>query len=145
MRLIDRYVFRVVFSHALLGVLIFTFILFVPQLVTLMEFVVRGSGSTGKLGMLFLCTLPGLLIFTLPMGVLVGVLIGLGRLSADSELIAMSALGLGVRRVLIPMGVFAALTCAMGLGISLWLGPLAQRTLHGLEDEMLASQASFQV
>ncbi|HEV3220582.1 MAG TPA: LptF/LptG family permease [Candidatus Acidoferrales bacterium] len=145
MRLIDRYVFRVVFSHALLGVLIFTFILFVPQLVTLMEFVVRGSGSAGKLGMLFLCTLPGLLIFTLPMGVLVGVLIGLGRLSADSELIAMSALGLGVRRVLIPMGVFAALTCAVGLGISLWLGPLTQRTLHSLEDEMLASQASFQV
>jgi len=44
-------------------------------------------------GDLFLCTLPGILIFTLPMGVLVGVLIALGRMSADSELIAMSALG----------------------------------------------------
>jgi LPS export ABC transporter permease LptG/LPS export ABC transporter permease LptF len=145
MRLIDRYIFRVVFSHALLGVLIFTFILFVPQLVTLMAFVARASGSAGKLGMLFLCTLPGLLIFTIPMGVLVGVLIGLGRLSADSELIAMSALGLGVRRVLIPVGIFAALTCVIGLGISVWVGPLAQRTFHSLEDQMLASQASFEV
>ena len=104
MRLIDRYVCREVFSHALLGLLIFTFILFVPQLVHLMELVVRNSGSLGRLGMLFLCTMPGLLIFTLPMGVLVGVLIGLGRLSADSELIVMSALGMGVRRVLIPVG-----------------------------------------
>ncbi len=95
--------------------------------------------------MLFLCTLPGLLIFTLPMGVLVGVLIGLGRLSADSELIAISALGIGVRRVLIPVGVFAGLTAAMGLGITLWLGPMAQRTLQRLEDEMAASQANFEV
>jgi len=126
-------------------VLIFTFILFVPQLVTLMAFVARASGSAGKLGMLFLCTLPGLLIFTIPMGVLVGVLIGLGRLSADSELIAMSALGLGVRRTLIPVGVFAAITCLIGLGITLWVGPLAQRTFHSLEDQMLASQASYEV
>jgi LPS export ABC transporter permease LptG/LPS export ABC transporter permease LptF len=145
MRLIDRYVFRTVLSHALLGVLIFTFILFVPQLVTLMAFVARASGSAGKLGMLFLCTLPGLLIFTIPMGVLVGVLIGLGRLSADSELIAMSALGLGVRRVLIPVGILAVLTCLAGLGLSVWVGPLAQKTFHNLEDQMLASQASFEV
>ncbi|MFZ0821235.1 MAG: LPS export ABC transporter permease LptF [Candidatus Acidiferrales bacterium] len=145
MRIIDRYVFRIVFSHALLGLLIFTFIMFVPQLVQLMELVVRHSGSVGRLGMLFLCTLPGLLIFTLPMGVLVGVLIGLGRLSADSELIAMSALGLGVRRVLIPVGTFAGLTCLMGLGITLSLGPLAERTLNHLKNELAASEASFQV
>jgi LPS export ABC transporter permease LptG/LPS export ABC transporter permease LptF len=145
MRLIDRYIFRVVFSHALLGLLIFTFILFVPQLVHLMELVVRNSGSVGRLGMLFLCTMPALLIFTLPMGVLVGVLIGLGRLSADSELIALSALGIGVRRVLVPVGVLAGATCLMGLGITLWAGPAAQRTLHSLENEMAATQAPFEV
>ncbi len=145
MRLIDRYICREVFSHALLGLLIFTFILFVPQLVHLMELVVRNSGSYARLGMLFLCTLPGLLIFTLPMGVLVGVLIGLGRLSADSELIAMSALGMGVRRVLVPVGVLSGATCVMGLGITLWAGPVAQRTLHTLEDQMAASQASLDV
>ncbi len=42
------------------------------------------------------------------MGVLVGVLIALGRLSADSELIAMSALGMGRRRLLVPIGILAA-------------------------------------
>ena len=41
------------------------------------------------------------------MGVLVGVLIALGRLSADSELIAMSALGMGRRRLLVPVGILA--------------------------------------
>jgi len=54
-----------------------------------------------------LCTLPGILSFTLPMGVLVGVLIALGPHAADSELIAMSALGLGRRRLLVPIGILA--------------------------------------
>ncbi len=45
-----------------------------------------------------------MLTFTLPIAVLVGVLIGLGRMSADSELIAMNALGIGLRRLLVPVG-----------------------------------------
>src|SRR6267378_3286935 len=108
MRLIDRYICRQVFSHALLGLGIFSFVFFVPQLVRLMDLVVRHSSSWSTLGILFLCTLPGILSFTLPMGVLVGVLIALGRMSADSELIAMSALGLGRRRLLVPIGILAA-------------------------------------
>jgi len=145
MRLIDRYIARELLSHALLGLLVFTFILFVPRLVHLMDLVVRNSGSLGRLGMLFVCMLPELLIFTLPMAVLVGVLIGLGRLSADSELIAMSTLGIGIRRVLIPVGVLAGATCLAGLSITLWAGPVAQRTLHNLQDQMAASEASFEV
>src|ERR1017187_10385304 len=107
MRLIDRYICRQVFSHALLGLVIFTFVFFVPQLVRLMDLVVRHSASWTTLGVLFLCTFPGILSFTLPIGVLVGVLIALGRLSADSEIIAMSSLGMGRRRLLVPVGILA--------------------------------------
>src|ERR1700680_4964796 len=78
MRLIDRYICRQVFSHALLGLGIFSFVFFVPQLVRLMDLVVRRSASWQTLGILFLCTLPGIFSFTLPMGVLVGVLIAFG-------------------------------------------------------------------
>ncbi len=107
MRLIDRYICRQVFSHAFLGLGIFTFVFFVPQLVRLMDLVVRHPGSWSTIAILFLSTFPGILSFTLPIGVLVGVLIALGRLSADSELIAMSALGMGRRRLLVPVGILA--------------------------------------
>ena len=107
MRLIDKYICKEVFSHALLGLLIFTFVFFVPKLITLMTIVVRHSASPSRLGLLFLCVFPYVLTFTLPMAVLVGVLIGLGRMSADSELIALSALGVGLRRVLVPVGLLA--------------------------------------
>jgi LPS export ABC transporter permease LptF/LPS export ABC transporter permease LptG len=145
MRLIDRYICRQVFSHALLGLAIFSFVFFVPQLVRLMDLVVRHSASWSELGILFLCTLPGIFGFTLPMGVLVGVLIALGRMSADSELIALSALGLGRRRLLVPIGILAAGATVITFCMTLWLGPLSVRTFRLLEDRLRSGQASFQV
>src|ERR1700674_2979121 len=145
MRLIDRYICRQVFSHALLGLGIFSFVFFVPQLVRLMDLVVRHSASWATLGILFLCTLPGIFSFTLPMGVLVGVLIALGRMSADSELIAMSALGLGRRRLLVPIGILALGATLITFCMTLWLGPLSIRTFRTIEVRLRAGQASFQV
>jgi LPS export ABC transporter permease LptF/LPS export ABC transporter permease LptG len=145
MRIIDRYICREVFSHALLGLAVFTFVFFVPQLVRLMELLVRHSTTPGSVALLFLTTFPGVLTFTLPMAVLVGVLIGLGRMSADSELIALNAVGIGLRRVLVPVGVLALGTALLTLAMTLWLGPAALRTLRALEDRLRASQASFQV
>src|SRR5580698_6755775 len=91
MRLLDRYLCREVASHAILGLAVFTFVFFVPNLVHLMDLVVRHSGGLSTVLLLFLCTLPPVLGFTIPMGVLVGVLIGLGRLSAASEIVALHA------------------------------------------------------
>jgi LPS export ABC transporter permease LptF/LPS export ABC transporter permease LptG len=145
MRLIDRYICRQLFSHAFLGLGVFTFVFFVPQLVRLMDLVVRHPGSWSDIGVLFLSTFPGILIFTLPMGVLVGVLIALGRLSADSELIAMSALGMGRSRLLVPVGILAVGATAITFLMTLWLGPLSVRAFRTLEDRLRAGQASYQV
>jgi LPS export ABC transporter permease LptF/LPS export ABC transporter permease LptG len=145
MRLIDRYICREVFSHALLGLAIFTFVFFVPRLVQLMSLVVRPSASTGSVLLLIACSLPPVLIFSLPAAVLVGVLIGLGRLSADSELIALNAVGIGRRRLLLPVGALALGTGALTLLITLWLGPAGLRTLQRLEQRLRASQASFEI
>jgi LPS export ABC transporter permease LptF/LPS export ABC transporter permease LptG len=145
MRIIDRYICREVLSHALLGLAVFTFVFFVPQLVQLMDLVVRHSGTPGQLAELFLCLFPGVLTFTLPIAVLVGVLIGLGRMSADSELIAMNAVGMGARRLLLPIGAFALAGVVLTLCMTLWLGPISIRTFRTLADRLRASQASFQI
>ena len=145
MRIIDRYIVREIFRHAFLGLIVFTFVLFVPQLVRLMELLVRHSGSGSQIAKLFLYIFPGVLIFTIPMAVLVGVLLGLGRMSSDSEIIALTALGVSRQRMLVPVGVLA-LTGAIATGtLTLWLGPSAFRALRTIEGDLLASQASFQV
>lgn len=145
MRILDRYIVREVFRHALLGLAVFTFVFFVPQLVRLMELFVRHSGSGSQILDLFLCIFPGVFTFTLPMAVLIGVLLGLGRMSADSEIIALTALGIGRRRILLPVGVLALAGAAVTLCMTLWLGPMAVHKYRTLETDLVASQISFAV
>ena len=145
MRLIDRYIFREIISYALLGLAVFTFVFFVPQLVRLMDLVVRHSADAPTVALLFACTLPAVFTFTVPMAVLVGVLIGLGRLSADSELVALQALGFDRRRLLIPVGGLAALTTILTLLMTLVFGPMALARFHAIEGQLAAGQASFQI
>src|SRR6267154_2572325 len=113
MRILDRYIVREVFRHAFLGLVVFTFVFFVPQLV-------RHSGSGSQILKLFLCIFPGVFTFTIPMAVLIGVLLGLGRMSADSEIIALTALGIGRRRILLPVGVLAFTGAVATMLMTLW-------------------------
>jgi lipopolysaccharide export LptBFGC system permease protein LptF len=145
MRILDRYIVREVFRHAFLGLVVFTFVFFVPQLVRLMALFVRHSGSGSQILKLFLCIFPGVFTFTIPMAVLIGVLLGLGRMSADSEIIALTALGIGRRRILLPVGVLALTGTVATMLMTLWLGPVALRTFRWLETDLLTSQVSFQV
>src|SRR3984957_19595835 len=145
MRLLDKYIGREVASHSILGLAVFTFVFFVPQLVRLMDLVVRHSGGVGAVALLFLCSLAPVLAFTIPMAVLVGVLIGLGRLSADSEIVAIHASGISMRRLLVPIGFVAASCAVLTLALTFWLIPLSWRTLAKLEQKLLSSQAPFAV
>jgi LPS export ABC transporter permease LptF/LPS export ABC transporter permease LptG len=145
MRILDRYIVREIFRHALLGLVVFTFVFFVPQLVRLMELLVRHSGSGGQLVKLFLCLFPGVLTFTVPMSILVGVLLGLGRMSADSEIIALTALGIGRRRILLPVAVLAFCGVLVTALMTLWAGPLSLRAFRTIEADLIANQVSFQV
>jgi LPS export ABC transporter permease LptF/LPS export ABC transporter permease LptG len=145
MRILDRYIVREIFRHALLGLVVFTFVFFVPQLVRLTALFVRHTGSGSQIAALFLCIFPGVLTFTIPMAILIGVLLGLGRMSSDSEIIAMTALGIGRRRILLPVAVLAATGCAVTLMMTLWLAPLALHTFRGLETELAASQLNFAI
>ncbi|HXN28182.1 MAG TPA: LptF/LptG family permease, partial [Candidatus Acidoferrales bacterium] len=145
MRLLDKYIGREVGSHAILGLAVFTFVFFVPQLVRLMDLVVRHSGGVFTVALIFLCSLTPVLAFTIPMAVLVGVLIGLGRLSADSEIVALHASGISLRRLLVPIG-FVALGCSLGtLILTFWLSPAAIRTLQSLEARLLLTQAPYAI
>ncbi|MGA7919549.1 MAG: LPS export ABC transporter permease LptF [Candidatus Acidiferrales bacterium] len=145
MRLLDKYIGREVGSHAALGLAVFSFVFFVPQLVRLMDLIVRHSGGIGMVLLIFLCSLIPVLAFTIPMAVLVGVLIGLGRLSADSEIVALHASGISLRRLLVPIGL-VALGCGLGtLVLTFWLSPLSVRTLRNLETRLLSSQAPYAI
>jgi LPS export ABC transporter permease LptG/LPS export ABC transporter permease LptF len=110
-----------------------------------MELFVRHTGSGAQIFKLFLCIFPNVFTFTVPMSILIGVLLGLGRMSADSEIIALTALGIGRRRILLPVGVLAMTGAAVTLAMTLWLSPIALNTFRATQADLIATQISFQV
>ena len=87
--------------------MLFTFVLFMRYLLTLMELAVRGSASLGEVARVIGLLLPSLLTLTIPMAVLIGILLGLSRLASDSEITAMRACGMGVISFLRIISIFA--------------------------------------
>jgi LPS export ABC transporter permease LptG/LPS export ABC transporter permease LptF len=145
MRILDRHICREILSHTLLALVIFTFVIFVPQLVQMMNVVARHSGRSWQTAQLFLTAFPRVLTFSVPIALLVGVLIALGRMSADSELVALNAAGIALRHLLVPVGVVALLAFGLTLSMTLWLGPMSIRTLRVLENRLRNTQVSFEV
>jgi len=145
MRILTRYILREVISHALIGAGVFTFVLFTRDLGRLLELVVRNSAPLPSVAEIFFFTVPVAFIYTIPMGVLVGILIGLSRLAADSEITAMRASGIGVWTFLRIVSIFAVIAWTLALVNSVYLAPRSQAALGRLQDRLKPSQASFEI
>jgi LPS export ABC transporter permease LptG/LPS export ABC transporter permease LptF len=144
-RIFTRYIWHEVISHAFLGGALFTFILFMKYLGQLLEMAARNSASTGSVVKIFLLMLPNILSLTIPMAVLVGVLLGLSRLSADSEITAMRAVGIGVWFFVRVVSAIAIIGWGISLADSLYIAPKATAALLELENSLKDQQASFEV
>ena len=145
MRILTRYILKEVSSHALLGVLLFTFIIFMRDLGRLLELVVRNSAPLPSVAEIFLYTLPTTFMITLPMGALVGILIGLSRLAADSEVTAIRASGMGAGMFVRVVSIFAIVAWLLGMFNSIYVAPRAATALTNLQDRLKSSQASFEI
>jgi LPS export ABC transporter permease LptG/LPS export ABC transporter permease LptF len=146
MRILTRYILREILSHALLGGVLFTLVLFISRdFGHLLELIIRNTSSAGAVAKIFLCMLPNMFTVTIPMAVLVGVLLGLSRLAADSEITAMRASGIGVWTLVRIASLVAVAGWGLGLANTLYFGPRAASSMLALEDELKNSQASFEV
>ncbi|MFZ1919125.1 MAG: LptF/LptG family permease [Terriglobales bacterium] len=144
-RILTRYILGEVVSHALIGAAVFTFILFTRDLGRILELVVRNSAPLPSIAEIFFYTIPVALTYTIPMGVLVGILIGLSRLSADSEVTAMRASGLSVWTFLRVCSIFVVVAWLLALANSVYVAPRSLASLDSLQNRLQSSQASFEV
>ena len=145
MRILRRYILGEVLSHALIGVALFTFVIFMRDLGRLLELVVRNSAPIPSVAEIFFLTLPMAFTITIPMGVLVGVLIGLSRMAADSEVTAMRASGLGSVVFVKIVAIFAVAAWLLALANNVWIAPRSAAALGRLQDKLKTSQASFEI
>ncbi|HWA96515.1 MAG TPA: LPS export ABC transporter permease LptG [Terracidiphilus sp.] len=145
MRILTRYILGEILSHALIGCAVFTFILFMRELPHILEMVVRNSSTFSTVAEVFLFNLPNTFRVTIPMAVLVGILLGLGRLASDSEIIAMRASGIGIAYFLRVASIVAIGGTLLGLANTLYFGPRANQAILDLQQELVTSQASYEI
>jgi LPS export ABC transporter permease LptG/LPS export ABC transporter permease LptF len=143
-RILTRYILGEILSHALIGCVIFTFILFMKELPRILEMVVHNSSTFVSVAEIILFMLPNFFMLTIPMAVLVGVLLGYSRLAADSEVIAMRASGLGIGYFVRVASIVAIGGTLLGLANALLLAPRANQAILAMNKE-LASQASYEI
>ena len=74
-----------------------------------------------------------------------GILIGLSRLAADSEITAMRASGMGMWSFLRMLSIFVMVAWIAALANGLYVAPRAQAALGHLEDRLKGSQVSFEI
>lgn len=124
---------------------LFTFVLFMPSLVQILELVVQNGASAASVFKLIAFTLPNAFTVTIPMAVLVGILLGLSRLAADSEVTAMRACGFGVFQFVRIVAIVGIAAWGFGLFNSLYVAPKATTAMLRAENALRDSQATFQV
>jgi lipopolysaccharide export system permease protein len=86
------------------------------NLIRFAELIVTKGVPLAVAGKLFLYLLPSLFSFTMPIATLSGVLLSVGRMSGDNELIAIRASGINLFRLLVPVimiGLIISLCCVI--------------------------------
>lgn len=144
-RILDRYVFREVIPSFLLGIFVFTFVILLNEILRFAQRLVSQSASFSDTLGILLNLLPSVLCLTIPMGFLLGVLIALGRLAADSEIIAMRASGVSLYRLLSPILFAAALAWGATSYLIVDVLPDSNQRVRQLFFKVLTSHAGTEV
>jgi lipopolysaccharide export system permease protein len=125
--LLDRHIFKSVLYTCVAAVGLFTFVVALPNIVReLLGPLLSGQFPPETFVRLVVLLLPFAISYALPMGILAGVLLTLGRLSADSEITAMRASGLSVARVARPVFVLGAICTAVAFYVNFESMPWAR-------------------
>ncbi len=145
MRVIDRYVIREIVPPFLIALLVFTFILIIPFIIDLAEQMIAKGVPWGMLLQLMATLVPAAAALTIPMALLIGILVGLGRLSADREVVVLMACGVSPYRLLQPI-LFVGVIC---WGLSSWVllkaMPDANQTFRELSTKIVMDRAEGEV
>ncbi len=145
MGILSRAIFAEIASSAILGTLLFTFVLFLQRAGRSFEILVRSSAGMETTAYLFALILPATLTFTLPVGALVGILIGLSRMSSDGEIIGLRAAGVPSRRVIFPVLTFAFIALAITAACSLWLTPWSIRETYRVLNRLAGEELTAEI
>ena len=140
-RTLVAYLLREVVLYTLLGLAAIIVVLVTQNLIRALDDLVA-AGLRGR-DLLLVIRLLGtmLVVYALPISFLFGVLLAIGRMSADVEILAMRTCGIGLRTFALPVILLGLLLSATTLHFTLEAEPAARREMHEAIKAMLARGA----
>jgi lipopolysaccharide export system permease protein len=140
--IIDRYVAREVLAPFAVDVGLLTFALVTGKLLKLMDMVVNHGVSLGEILGIIGYIMPAFLELTFPMALLLGVLMGFGRMSSDQEMTAARACGVSLYRLAVPVMIVALVVYALSSYFAFSLRPWANSNLRDKLYELSQTRTS---
>jgi len=143
--ILDRYFAREMLPSYGIGIFVFTFLLFMGRILRLMKLIIYEGTPVSYVMKFLLYLVPSFLIFTIPMAFLLAILVSLGRLSADSEMIALKSSGVSLFRMVRPYAAIALISFALVNFLVLEGLPWSAHKVRGLIIQMIQETSFFQV
>jgi len=117
--ILDKYLIKQVIEVFVMGVAIFTSIIFASDtFITLIKQISEYGIPFNIALMMIILNLPAVFVMTIPMGVLLATVMTLNRLSLASEITVMRSCGIGLNRIAKPIFIFAIIMSLLGFFIN---------------------------
>jgi lipopolysaccharide export system permease protein len=136
MNSLDRYLARVIAVPLLANLVIASMLLVLDRIRLLLDFVATEGGPVSVVWRMLANLLPEYLGLGIPIGLMLGVLLGFRRLAVSSELDSLRAVGLSYTRLLRVPYMYAIGLAALNLAIVGFIQPYARYNYEGLRYEL---------
>src|SRR5574344_2834707 len=140
-KLLDKYILRQVIEMFVMGVCVFTSIIFASDtFITLIKQISMYGIPFNVAFMMIILNLPAVIVMTIPMGVLLATVMTLNRLSLLSEITVMKACGISLTRIAKPIFLFAIAMALVSFVVNESIVPIATRQSKDLALLMLGQK-----
>jgi LPS export ABC transporter permease LptF/LPS export ABC transporter permease LptG len=145
MKLLDRYIVREILPPFAIALLVFTFVLIIPFIIEMAEQLIAKGVPWLTLLRLTATLVPQALGLTIPMAFLLAILVALGRLSADREVVVLMACGVSPLRKMRPVLVLAVICWAATSWVMIEAIPNENQNYREITMRIIADRAEGQV
>ena len=137
--IINRYIFREMTLPCVLGVVFFSFVFLMAEMLKITDLIVNYGVGLLTVVMMLIYSMPYFLVFVIPMSTMMAVLLTFLRLSADNEIIALKTGGLHIYRLLPSVLLFCAISCGLTLIMTVYGLPWGKTSINKLSLEIISA------
>jgi LPS export ABC transporter permease LptG/LPS export ABC transporter permease LptF len=145
LRRLDRYLVSETLGPLVIGFLVYTFVVLAQFLLQSAEMIVRRGVPAPLVGKMILLSLPNIVVITIPMAFLFAILVAVGRLSADSELVAMRSSGVSLLSLYRPILLLSLALTAGNTYLMMTLLPAGNHALQRLRIDIITQSINKQI